>query len=102
MYKQNGPLFPQPQQGHLNHLKMKMAPVVCFKYFFQRNPYFFSQIRKEINPLEVSLLNLGMSLRFAGRIDLPFMTLRKVDVFLMKQEKDLKGRRETSWPCLNA
>ena len=35
----------------MNQLKSKLALVVRFKNFFKRNPNFFSQVGKEINPL---------------------------------------------------
>ena len=35
----------------MNQLKSKLALVISFKNFFKRNPNFFSQVGKEINPL---------------------------------------------------
>ena len=51
--------FLRRNKAIINHFKPKLALVVCFKNFFQRNPYFVSQIRKEINPLGSITLELG-------------------------------------------
>ena len=42
----------------INRLKTKMAPVISFEHFFERNPNFFSQIGKEVNPFGSITLEL--------------------------------------------
>ena len=100
----------------INRLKTKMAPVISFEHFFERNPNFFSQIGKEVNPFGSITLEFRniIEVHWKNRFTLHdfkegscisderIKGLKDPSVFGRVRAYEIKGKHVTSWPLLNA